>query len=57
LEVFKGAHVPIGEVMGVLDCDDIFAGELVVADEVPPHLGLDVEALDGVPCEDIAGGL
>ncbi len=43
--------------MGVLDCDDIFAGELVVADEVPPHLGLDVEALDGVPCEDIAGGL
>lgn len=39
--------------MRVLKCDDVFARKLIVADQVAPVLRLDIETLDGVPCEDI----
>ena len=57
LNVFEIGHVAIAEIVGILQRDDILARELVVRDEVTPQLGLDVEALDRVPGEDVAGGL
>ena len=39
--------------MGVLEGDYVFAAEFGVVDEVLPHFGLDVHALDRFPGEDI----
>jgi len=38
-----------------LQGDDVFPTEFGVADEVAPHFRFDVQALDGLPGEDVAG--
>lgn len=54
-EVLEGAEVAAGEVLRVLQGDDVFPAELGVGDEVAPHFCFDVEALDRLPGEDVAG--
>jgi len=54
-EILKGAEVAAREVLRVLQGDDVFPAEFGVADEVAPHFRFDVQPLDGVPSEDVAG--
>jgi hypothetical protein len=53
LQVLERVEVPARHVLGVLDGDDVGARKGLVVDEVLPHLGLDVHALDRVPGEDV----
>ncbi len=54
-EKLECAEVAAGEVLRVLQGDDVFPAEVRVADEVAPHFRFDVQPLDGVPGENVAG--
>ena len=57
MEVFEGAQISRLDVLWILECDDVFSAELLVVDEISPHLRFDVQAFNCVVCEDIAGVL
>jgi hypothetical protein len=49
LEVLELLEVPARGVLRILQRDDVGARERLVVDEVLPHLGLDIHALDRLP--------
>ena len=55
-EILEFAEVAAGEVLRVLQGDDVLSAEFLVADEVSPHLSFDIETLDSLPGENIACG-
>ncbi len=54
LEVFERAQVPRLHVLWILERDDVFPGEFVIAHQIPPHSSLNIEPLHGVIGKDVA---
>lgn len=57
MQVLELAQIAAGEVLRILESDHVRSLELSIADQIPPILRLDVESLDRVVGEDVAGVL
>ncbi|KAL8954370.1 MAG: hypothetical protein Q9193_007274, partial [Seirophora villosa] len=55
LEILESAEVARLNVLRILQSDYVFAAEVLFADEISPVLRFDVEAVDRIIGEDVAG--
>ena len=54
LDVFEGTEISRVDILRILEGNNVASAKFGVADQISPHLRLDVESFDGIVGEDIA---